>query len=130
SLGGGQRLALGILKIACLLGVGLASLWAQREAIVNAAALEPAQLAALIASMVYWTGLKLSLARLALAVADYGYQRWKLERDLQMTPEQLREELRNQQGDPQVLSRRQTLRRDLGVERLLAAVPTATLVLV
>jgi flagellar biosynthetic protein FlhB len=128
SLGGGQRMAMGVLKLACVMLVAYVSLWQQREEIVNSAALEPAQLAAFIIETVYWTSLKIAIGLLVLAVGDYAYQRWKLERDLRMTPEELREEQRNQQGDPQILSRRRAMQREQGIDRLVAAVPRANLI--
>ncbi|MCC7084602.1 MAG: EscU/YscU/HrcU family type III secretion system export apparatus switch protein [Pirellulales bacterium] len=128
SLGGGERLGMALLKLACVLLVAYISLWQQREVIVNAAALELSPLAAWIVEIVYWTCLKIAVALLALAIGDYGYQRWKLERDLRMTPQELREETRNQQGDPQVLSRRKTIQRQQGIDRLVAAVPQAKFV--
>src|SRR5690606_9115173 len=46
-----------------------------------------------------------------------------------MTPEEMREEARNQQGDPAVLARRKSLRRQQGVDRLVATVPQAKVIL-
>jgi flagellar biosynthesis protein FlhB len=108
--------------------VAYVSLWGRREEIVNSAALELPQLAAFVVQIIYWTSLKIAIALLVLAIADYGYHRWKLERDLQMTPEELREETRNQQGDPQLLSRRRTLQRQQGIDRNVAAVSQSRIV--
>ncbi len=44
-----------------------------------------------------------------MAVVDYGLARYRLERELRMTPEELREEQRELQGDPQVAARRRQL---------------------
>ncbi len=128
SLGGGQRFVMSLLKLSCVLLVAYISLWQRRAEIVNAAALEVPQLAMFIVEIIYWTSLKIAIALLVLAIADYGYQRWKLERDLSMTPEEMREEMRNQQGDPQLLSRRRAMQREQGIDRLIAAVPQANLI--
>jgi flagellar biosynthetic protein FlhB len=130
SLGGGQRLAMGWLKMLCVLLVAYFSLWHRRDEIVNIAALDVPQLAMLMLEITYSTCLKIAIALVVLAVADYGYQRWKLERDLQMSPEELREELRNQQGDPNVRSRRRTMQRQQAVDRVVAAVPRASIIVV
>jgi flagellar biosynthetic protein FlhB len=128
SLGGGERMAMGVIKLGCIMLVAYISLWQRREEIVNSAAFEPSQLAVFIVETVYSTCLKIAIALLVLAIGDYAYQRWKLERDLQMTPEELREEQRNQQGDPQILSRRRAAQREQGLDRLVAAVPRANLI--
>ena len=56
-------------------------------------------------------------ALLALAALDYLYQRSRLEGELRMTPQELREEMREMQGDPQIAARR----RDLVRRRVTAA---------
>jgi flagellar biosynthetic protein FlhB len=53
-------------------------------------------------------------AMLAVASLDYLYQRWRLERELRMSPQEFREELREMQGDPRLAARR----RDLVRQRL------------
>jgi flagellar biosynthetic protein FlhB len=59
---------------------------------------------------------------------DYGYLFWKHERDLRMTTQELREELKQQQGDPQVAARRKQVQRQLVLNRLASAVPKADVV--
>ena len=61
-----------------------------------------------------WTALKVGAALLVLAMLDYAYQRWRHEQDLKMTPQELREELRNLEGDPQVIARRKQMQRRFG----------------
>jgi flagellar biosynthetic protein FlhB len=46
--------------------------------------------------------LRLSLALVVVAAADYGYQFWKTGRDLMMTREELREEAKQSEANPQV----------------------------
>jgi flagellar biosynthetic protein FlhB len=50
-------------------------------------------------------------ALLALAAVDYLFQRSRLERSLQMTPQEIREEMRELQGDPQLAARRRDMAR-------------------
>ncbi len=65
-----------------------------------------------------WTSLKVGSALLILAVVDYGYQRFRHERELRMTPQELREEMRNLQGDPQLAARRREAQRRSGGRRI------------
>ena len=67
-------------------------------------------------------------ALLVLSVIDYGFQRWKYNQDLMMTDEELREEMKMMQGDPQVKSRRRKVQRDLAAQRLHAEVPKADVI--
>jgi flagellar biosynthetic protein FlhB len=68
------------------------------------------------------------LALMVLAAGDYAYQFWQTNRDLMMTREELKQELKNTEGDPQVKAR-QRRRRTLKTHRqMLREVPTADVV--
>ena len=70
-----------------------------------------------MAQILLWTALKVGAALLVLALLDYAYQWWRHEQDLKMTPQELREELRNLEGNPQVIARRKQVQRDLMRQR-------------
>ena len=76
-----------------------------------------------------WTSLKIGLALLLLALLDYAFQRWKHEQDLKMTSQEVREEMKNLEGDPQVVARRRAVQRQLALNRLSNAVPKADVVI-
>ncbi|MDZ7619611.1 MAG: EscU/YscU/HrcU family type III secretion system export apparatus switch protein, partial [Patescibacteria group bacterium] len=63
-----------------------------------------------------------------LALLDYAYQKWKHEQDLRMTTQEVREEMKNLEGDPQVMARRRQVQRELARQRLEGAVPKADVV--
>jgi flagellar biosynthetic protein FlhB len=44
-----------------------------------------------------------------IAAADYGYQFWRTHQDLMMTREELKEEAKSSEGNPQVKSRRRRM---------------------
>jgi flagellar biosynthetic protein FlhB len=60
---------------------------------------------------------------------DYAFQWRKHEQDLRMTTQELREEMKTLQGDPQVQARRRTVQRQLVLHRLQTAVPKADVVI-
>ena len=64
-----------------------------------------------------------------MALLDYAYQWWRNEQDLKMTPQELREEMRNLEGNPQVIARRKQVRRDLVLQRIAALVSQSNVVL-
>ncbi len=122
------RLGFGLIKIAIVAGVACWALYSHREEIVAAAALDLPQIGSLLVSLVLWTSMKIAFALLILALLDFGYQRWNFEQDLRMTPQEVREEMRNLQGDPQVIGRRKAVQRQLALNRLSQAVPKADVV--
>lgn len=77
------------------------------------------------------------VVRLAVAVAaalfligvlDYAYQRYKFEQSLRMTRQELKEELKREEGDPQIKQRIRRLQREAAQRRMLREVPRATVV--
>jgi flagellar biosynthetic protein FlhB len=71
--------------------------------------------------------LRVSLALLVVAVADYGYQFWKTGRDLMMTKGELKDEAKNTEGNQQVKSARRRRRAGKKAKQL-ADVATADVV--
>jgi flagellar biosynthetic protein FlhB len=71
--------------------------------------------------------LRVSLALLAIAAADYGYQWWRTQRDLMMTREELKEEMKNSEGNQQIKAARRR-RRGVSKKKSLAEVPKADVV--
>jgi flagellar biosynthesis protein FlhB len=105
------RLGFGIVKLAIVLAVACVVLYSQRETILGLVELAPPAIALQVTQILLWTALKAGAALLALAMLDYAYQWWRHEQNLKMTPQELREELRNLEGNPQIIARRkQSLR--------------------
>ncbi len=71
---------------------------------------------------------RIGVAHAFLAGLDYGYQRWAHQRGLRMTREEVREEMRQSEGDPAIRARFRSLHRQYAMRRMMAAVPTADVV--
>ena len=67
-------------------------------------------------------------AVLAISVAEYGYQRFQHRRDIRMTKQEIREEMRQSEGDPHVKSRIRSLQAALARSRMMGEVPLADVV--
>ena len=63
------------------------------------------------------------------AAADYLLDRWKFERSLMMTKEEIKQELKETEGDPLIKSRIRSLQRDAARKRMMQEVPRATVVI-
>ncbi len=64
----------------------------------------------------------------AMAVADLFYQRWRWEQKLRMSKREVRDELKQREGDPLLRSRFRAKHRELSRSRMIAAVAEADLV--
>ncbi len=73
--------------------------------------------------------LKVSIALLLLALADYGYQRWEFEKSLKMTKEEVKEENKMTEGNPQIKARVREIQRAMARRRMMAQVPEADVVI-
>jgi len=123
------RLAVNLLKLVVLCAVAglFVTQWLPR--LVGLVDTDPYAVASSIGRAVVSLAFFLSLALLALGVLDLGYQKWKYERDLRMTKEELREELKNMEGDPLIRQRRREAHRKLAQARELQAVRDADVVI-
>jgi flagellar biosynthesis protein FlhB len=128
SLTSAVHLGFGLVKVGLILIVAIWSLWGERGRLMGLVDHSAAEIAAYLFGVTLWTGIKIAGALLVLALLDYGYLFWKYERDLRMTSQELREELKQQQGDPQVASRRKQVQRQLVLNRLSKSVPKADVV--
>jgi flagellar biosynthetic protein FlhB len=77
-----------------------------------------------------WTLMwRISLALLALGVGDYAWQRFRWFSDLKMTRQEVREEARQNEVNPEIRGRVRKIQRDMARNRMLKAVETATVVI-
>src|SRR4051812_15358114 len=129
SLSGTARLGFGMVKVLIVSVVAAAVLWMRWNEVLRASALETPQLAKFLVSISTSTVLWIGLALLILAILDYGVQRWKYEQDLKMTHQEVREEMKNLQGDPQIVARRRAIQRQLVMNRISTSVPKADVVI-
>ncbi len=75
-------------------------------------------------SMLFQAGLVL----LVIGGLDYVYQRWRWFSQLKMTKQEVREEHKSQEGNPEVKGRVRRIQREMMRKRMLSAVKTATVV--
>ncbi|MBP7779322.1 MAG: flagellar biosynthesis protein FlhB [Acidobacteria bacterium] len=68
------------------------------------------------------------LALLCLAGADVGWQWWRHYQSLKMSKQELRDEAKSSDGNPEIKARVRKIQRDMTRRRMLAAVKTATVV--
>lgn len=94
--------------------------------LINLAVLD---ILAFISQVAFKTMLYTSLVMIIMAVADVAYQRWQHEKDLRMTKQEVKDEAKQQQGDPAVKARIRAVQRDMARQRMMAAVPEATVVI-
>jgi len=64
-----------------------------------------------------------------LAILDYGFQRWELEKRMKMTKQEVKEEFKQREGDPLIKSRIKRIQRELAQKRMMEKVPKADVII-
>jgi flagellar biosynthetic protein FlhB len=90
---------------------------------------EPSALPSLLLKLVERALSTLAVATLVLVAADLVWSRVFWHRELRMTRQEVKDELKQVDGDPIVKARLRSLARDRSRKRMMAAVPRATLVI-
>lgn len=83
----------------------------------------------LVNEVVFSLAWQAGLLLLALAAMDYLYQWWEYERALMMSKQELKEEYKQTEGDPQVRSRMRERQRRMAMQRMMSQVPRADVVI-
>lgn len=74
-------------------------------------------------------GILLALALIVLGGIDYAFQKWKHEKDLMMSKQEIREEMKSMEGDPLLRQRRREAHRKLAMSQELSKVASADVVI-
>lgn len=122
------RGAMGVLKMALVAVVAYVTLRGEVLTLLAAGAIEPGGALALAVRATFTLCLRLALLLLVLGLIDYAYQRWRLESNLRMTRQEVREELKRMEGDPIIKQRRRQVQLRLLMQRLHVDVPRADVV--
>lgn len=123
------NLGKGMVKLAIVAAVMLFVLWPQRAHLAGLLRLD---VDALLPD-IFWMIVRLLAAALAvlalIALGDYVYQRQHWYNRQRMTVQEVKEEHKQQEGSPEVKGRLRALRRKRAGKRMMAAVPTASVVI-
>lgn len=84
-------------------------------------------------SFVFWMILKLLATvgglMLALAIADYLFQKYNLEKEMKMTKQEVKEEFKSREGDPLIKSKIRRIQREMATKRMMEDVPKADVII-
>jgi flagellar biosynthetic protein FlhB len=124
----GMRLVMSLLKVIVIALVAAWFVINDMPRILHIAEMQAMQAFAAAGTIVYGLALKLALLLLIMAIIDYAFQRWQHERDLRMSKQDVKEEMKRMEGDPMVKQRRTRVARQLAMQRIAQAVPKADVV--
>jgi flagellar biosynthetic protein FlhB len=90
--------------------------------------LDAGQMLGEIARLTGRMGLGVFVALTFIAVLDYGFQRFSFTKSMRMSKQEVKEEFKQSEGDPMIRARLRQIRMERARKRMMAAVPTASVV--
>ena len=84
---------------------------------------------AFIADASFTVGLKISIALVILSLFDILFQKYDHEQNIKMTKHEVREELKQMEGDPLVKARVRSIQREMARQRMMGNIPEADVVI-
>jgi len=117
-----------ILKSGLIAGVAGWMVWHQLDGIVSLANESIETAMAHFAQITLFTFLAASAAFAFIVAIDVPFQIWNHHHDLRMTMEEVRQESKEMEGDPQIKARIRSLQREAARRRMMQAVPQADVV--
>ena len=109
-------------------GVGYAVIWRYKEEAFSLAAESVQGGIAHLASLLGWLFLLITAAMIFIVVLDVPFQLWDYYRKLRMTKEEVRQEMKESEGDPQIKGRIRAMQREMARRRMMAQVPKADVI--
>lgn len=122
------RLVMGLLKMTLVGAVAYYALKSQFDRALAIAHLDVSTLLTACGAITFNVGLKIAIALLILAIIDFLLEKWKLERSLRMTKQEIRDEMKNMEGDPHIRQRRRQIQARIAMQRVQRDVPKADVV--
>lgn len=74
-------------------------------------------------------GIKISLIFVVIGLADFGYQKWKHLHDLRMSKQEVKDEMKQSEGDPQIKGQIRQKMREGARRRMMQELPKADVVI-
>ena len=100
------------------------------EAIATFQWISPADLVGAISQFIFIALIRICIALLVIAIAEAAYQKWKYNKNMMMTKQEVKEERKSQDGAPEIKSKIRQLQFQMATRRMLQDVPDANVIIV
>lgn len=87
------------------------------------------QAISLVGEVIIDTGLKISIFYIVIGFADYIYSKHKFNEDMKMTKQEVKDEMKNTEGNPEIKGRQRQVMRQASQRRMMQNVPEADVVI-
>lgn len=125
SLRGVMRLAFGLIKVSIIAVVAYIAVKGRLEPLLSMWSQSVPAIARNLFDSLFAISMWIGASLLVIGLAEYGFQWWQYEEDLKMTDQEMREEIKESNGNPQVIQRRKQIQRQMMNQRINSEVPKA-----
>lgn len=82
-----------------------------------------------VGTLIIDVGLRISIVFLIVGFGDYAYQKWKHHEDIKMTKQEVKDEMKNTEGDPQIKGKQKQRMMEASRRRMMQNIPQADVVI-
>ena len=118
-----------ILKIFVIVYVAYTSIRGHAQDIFILYEIPLMQAIMLCGTVIINAGLKISLVYLVIGLADFIYQKYRFNEDMKMTKQEVKDEFKNTEGNPEIKGRQRQRMREASRRRMMQDVPKADVVI-
>lgn len=118
-----------ILKIVLIFYIAYTSIRGEADNIFILYEIPLMQAIMLCGTIIINAGFKISLVYLVIGIADFAYQKWKFNDDMKMTKQEVKDEYKNTEGNPEIKGRQRQRMREASRRRMMQDVPKADVVI-
>ena len=116
-------------KLTIVLYAVYSVLWPERSVVMGLAGGDVSAFLDVTGTLALKVLYRVSGIMLILSLVDFLYQKWQTRKDLMMTKQEVKEEMKQSEGNPQIKSRIRNIQRSLARQRMLQKIPKASVII-
>lgn len=118
-----------IVKIVLIVYVAYTSIYKYRDNLFILYDIPLMQAIMLCGTIIIDTGLKIAMLYIVIGLADLIYQKYKFKEDMKMTKQEVKDEYKNTEGNPEIKGRQRQRMREASQRRMMQDIPKADVVI-
>lgn len=118
-----------LLKITIIAAIVFSFLKSNFHELLDLIYVAPPGIMTVISELAVKMGLYSAIGLIAIGILDYAYQKFDFERNIRMSKQEVKEEYKNIEGNPEIKSRIRQTQREMARRRMLEEIPEADVVI-
>lgn len=118
-----------VMKI-CIIGfVAYSYLSGETSNVLNLMNMDPVNIGAYIGTTAVNVAIRICIALILIGILDFAYQWWEYEKNMKMSKQEVKEEYKQTEGNPEIKSKIKQKQRQISMRRMMQEVPKADVVI-